>query len=167
MARASSQLHQRGVGALVRRGHRVGVRPEQEVAQVEMRVGVGRLVDVEMDEERARGGMLDGETQFLGGLAQRGGGRGLARVDVAAGLHPDAEPLVPVQDGAAAPDHDARRGDVGRAGVLVTRGVEQAELGQEALPGRHLTRRGAPVPLDQDAQVPRGARRRTPHGANP
>jgi len=40
--------------------------------------------------------MRHGETELLGGLAQRGLVRSLARIDVATGLHPDAELLVAV-----------------------------------------------------------------------
>ena len=147
---------------------RVGVRAEQQVAQVEMRVAEGRLVHVEVDQERTGGGVLDRQAQLLGRLAQRRLVGGLAGVDVAAGLHPDAEALVPVQHRAAAADDDARRGDVGRVGVLVAGRGEPAQLGQEALPGRHLTRRRRLVALDQGSQVlRRGAHRRTPHGQNP
>ena len=137
---ASSQLAPAGVGALVRRWHRVGVRAEQQVAQVEVRVAVGGLVDVEVEQQRTRRGMLDRETELLGGLAQRRVFGTLAGVDVAAGLHPDAEPLVPVQHRAAAADHDARRGHVDRAGVLVAGRTEAVELGEEALLGHHFPR---------------------------
>ena len=79
-----------------------------------MRVAERRLVDVEVDQTWTGDGVLDREAELLGRLALRGDGRCLAGVDVAAGLHPDAEPLVEVQHRAAPADDDARRRDVGR-----------------------------------------------------
>ena len=117
---------------------------------------------------RAGSGVLDGEAELLGGLAPGGLAGGLAGVDVPAGLHPDPQALVPVQHRAAPPDDDARGRDVRRARVLVAGVGQTAQLGQEALARRDLTRRCGLVALDQGPQVLRGgARRGTPHHANP
>ncbi len=140
IAAASSHPHQRGLGALPRRGLGVGVLAEQQVAQIEVGMAERRLVHVEVDEARPAGRVLDTQAQLLDGLAPgRHRGR-LAGVDVAAGLHPDPQALVPVQHRPAPADDDARRGDVRRRGVLVAGRVEDGELGQEALAGGHLTR---------------------------
>ena len=101
-----------------------------------MGVPVRRLVHIEMEQQRTGRRVRDGETELLGRLAQRSLVRCLARVDVATGLHPDAELLVAVEHGTAPPDDNARRRHVGRAGVLVAGRAEPAELGQEALLGQ-------------------------------
>jgi len=132
-------------------------------ARLLMGVAEGGLVHVDVDEQRAAGWMLDAQAQLLGRLTPGRRGRGLAGVDVAAGLHPDAEPLVEVQDRAAPAHHDARRGDVGRVGVLVARRGQPGELREEALAGGGLTRRPGPVALDQRPQSLRGG----PHGRTP
>ena len=156
MASASSQLYQRASGLSPGRRVGVAVRPEEEVAQVEMDMAVGRLVHVEVDQERAAVGVGHVQTELLGGLAQCGRLRRLAGVDVAAGLHPDAEAPVEVEHRAAAPDHDARGRHVGRAGVLVAGLGQAGQLAQEALPWPPPRGRGRFVALDERAQVRRG-----------
>ena len=51
---------------------------------------------------------------------------------MAAGLDPDAEPLVPVQQHTARSHDDGRRGDVDTVGMLVERPVQPAQLGLHA-----------------------------------
>ena len=104
-----------------------------------MGVAMSSHVDIEVDQVWTAGRVLDGEAQLLGRLALGRDVRCLAGVDVATGLHPDAQTLVEMQDRAAPPDDDARRSDVGGPGMLVAGCGQAAQLGQEALPGRHLT----------------------------
>jgi len=79
-----------------------------------------------------------------------------AGVDVAAGLHPAAEALVQVQHSAAAPDHNARRRDMGGIGVLVVRIAQALELAEEARLGRLLAFGGGRMGEDEGLQVHRG-----------
>ena len=97
-------------------------------------------MDIEVQEQRAPRRVCHGEAELLGRLTLRRHVGRLAGVDVTAGLHPDAQALVEMQDSAAAPDHDARGGDVRRIGVFVARRGQATELGQEAGPGRLFTR---------------------------
>ena len=103
-----------GVGALPRRWIRIGVFAHQEIPQIEVRVAECGLVHVEMQEERSGGGMLDGRPSSSMASRRAAMAGCLAGVDMAAGLHPDAQALVPVQHRPPWPDHDARRGDVRR-----------------------------------------------------
>ena len=121
-----------------------------------MEVAVRRVVHVEVNQPRATVGVGHVQAELLGGLAERGRLRRLAGVDVATGLHPDAEAPVPVEHRAAPPDHDARGRHVRRAGVLVARRSQAAQLAQEAVLGRHLARRPRLVALDQHPQFRRG-----------
>ena len=135
---------------------RVVVAADQEVAQVEVGVAACGGVDVEVDEERPGTRVLDREPELLNGLAPRRRGRRLPGVDVAAGLHPDAETLVEVQYGAARTDHDPRCGDVGGIGVLVARSGEPVQFGQKARLGARLSRRCRLMTLNECSQVRRG-----------
>jgi hypothetical protein len=77
---------------------------EQQVADVEVDVPAGPLVDVDVDEASAPpAGATAVEPALLGGLAHGRLGHGLARVDVPARLQPDADPLVPVEQHPAVP----------------------------------------------------------------
>ncbi len=88
-------------------------------------------VDVHVDDGGADLGVADFQPGLLAGLPQGGIGQWLARVDVAAGLQPEAESLVAVQHHAARADHDGAGGDVDRIGVLVERVLEGQEVALE------------------------------------
>ena len=159
-----------GVGALVRRGHRVGVRAEQEVAQVEMRVRVGRLVDVEMDEAAGRpagcstarpSSSVASRNAALVGTSRRRrcGRRAASRCRAACA--------------GAAP---CRGGPTTMPDAVTWVGPACSSYGAASRPSsdrkrsRAATSRGDArlVALDQGSQVlRRGARRGTPHGPNP
>ena len=64
-------------------------------------------------------------------------------------LQPQAEPFVPVPQGAARPADDGRGSDVHRVGVLVERAVEAVQLRQEPA----LRPRGPHVDLRKTADL--------------
>ena len=84
--------------------------------------------------------------------------RRLARVDVAAGLDPDAEDLVAVQHHAASADDERRGGHVDRVGVLGERTLEALDLDEEALDAR-------PAPARRPASAPGPRRAPAEHGS--
>ncbi len=88
---------------------------------------------VKVDKLRAPLGVADRQTRFLPGLAQGRVPWSLARLEVAAWLHPTAQALVQVQYRAARPGDDRGAGHVHRVGVAVKRVGEAIELGQEPL----------------------------------
>jgi hypothetical protein len=88
-------------------------------------------VHVDVHQGRPPTGEAHGQAGLLGRLAERGLPGCLARLDVAARLQPDTEPLVPVEHGAACTHHDGRAGHVGGVCVLVERAVETRDDGEE------------------------------------
>ena len=145
IASASSHSNQRASGLSSGGGCGSSAPAEQEVAQVEVGMTEGRLMDVEVDQAGPPAGMRHLEPELLDGLAQGGLGWLLAGVDVPAGLHPAGEALVQVQDRAPGAHDDGRGRDVGGVGVLVVGIGEAVQLGQEAVLGGGLPRRGGPV----------------------
>jgi hypothetical protein len=89
--------------------------------------------------------MADGQPRFFDGFPVRGLPRLLARLDVAARLQPDAEPLVTVQYHSAWSDDDGRAGDVDRIGLLVVRLLETVQFGEELPDGFPFTIIDRPV----------------------
>ncbi len=115
---------------------RIGVAAVDQVTQVEVRVAPPTRVHVDMDQLGDttiidRTGEADLEAGLLPTLAQRCIPGGLTDVDVAAGLQPDAEPLVFQQDHTARSNHDARPRHVDRIALEVERGLQPIERLQE------------------------------------
>lgn len=81
----------------------------------------GRMVWVGGDDPR-----------LLGGLTHRSVPGSFAVIDVSSRLQPQAEPLMPVKEGATWPAHDGRSGDVDGTGMLIERAVEAVQLNQES-----------------------------------
>jgi hypothetical protein len=123
--------------ALTRWRRRVIVVGLEHVAQVKVEVRSGR-VGVEVQQHRSTGRVAHGETGFLARLAQRGGPRCLARVQMTARLQPAPEALVPVQDRPSATGHECGAGDVDRIILPAERIGEPVKLREEPGPGRHL-----------------------------
>jgi len=104
-----------------------------------VREGVRPAVHVDMHEARALGWVRDREPGLLERLACRAVPRLLARFEVTAGLHPDPELAVLVQEHAARPHHDRGPRDMGRVRVLVERRVEPPDLHEHPRDRRALT----------------------------
>ncbi len=101
-----------------------------------MRVAAPAVVHVDMDQlgnaEIVDGpGEVDVEAGLLTTLAQRRVPRGLTGIDVTTRLQPDAEPLVFEEHHAAWADHDAGSGHMDDVDVLIERGRQLVECGQE------------------------------------
>lgn len=142
----------RNVGALTRARLRVVVAGEHQVTQIEMHV-LARRVDVDMEQVGTSIGMGGLQACLLAYFTQDRLRRRLARVDVTAGLQPQTQALVAVQDGSAPPDHHGRRGDVGRVGVLVQWLGKRVERSQELLLRRSVAGVDGLLLRDDPAQV--------------
>ena len=96
-----------------------------------MGVAPAAVMNVDVHEPRPVGGVPRDEAGLLPRLAH-GGVRGvLTAVDVAAGLQPQAEPLVPMQDHTSGTGHDCRGRDVHGVGLLIERVGQPRQLGPE------------------------------------
>ena len=114
--------------ALAHTGCRCHIGSVQQVAQIEVDVLARPRVDVDVDQLRAAGRKADVEAGLLVRLAERGVPRGLARLDVPAGLQPDAESLVAMQHDAPFADNDRAAGDVHAVGVFAERLLQHVEM---------------------------------------
>jgi hypothetical protein len=120
---------------------RLGIAAQEHVTQVQVDMAFCGEVHVQVDQLRPVRWVADRQPGLLLGLPERCVPRGLPRIEVAAWLQPDTEPLVQVEDRAPLAAHNRRPCHVDEVGVAIE-GVSQAvELGQETLPGRHLSRR--------------------------
>ena len=108
------------------------------------------------------GGWTTARPGLLDGLAPGGGGRLLAGFDVAARLHPAADPAMQVQDRPPAAHHHRRGGDVHRVGRCVARVGEARQLLEEPRLGGRLAGVGGGVVEDAPAEGTGG----TPVGAD-
>ena len=102
-----------------------------------MGVAAASGVDIDVRQHRHTGRIEVGEAHLepglLGRLATRRLPRRLARVDVTAGLQPEAQPLVPQQHDPARAGDDRRTSDMDDIGMLVERIGEPVELDEEAV----------------------------------
>ena len=171
---ASSHSNQADVGALARRWHRVVVGPEQEVAEVEVGVAEGGLVDVDAAPAPGPSGGCDRTRPVSSSASRRAAcGRRLAGFDVAAGLHPAAQP--PVAVAAPCPENPTTtptrsRAPGRRARRTGGRGGPARPDSRPIEPGLALV--GRSVALEDPTQLGRRARiatlgRRQRHGRIP
>ncbi len=99
-----------------------------------MDVSLRGRVDVHVDEVRNAGRMAHVEPGLLTRLPQGRLGRRFARLEVTTRLEPPPEAAVPVQHGAAPPDHDPGSREVDRTGVAIERGGQRPEGPEDAIP---------------------------------
>jgi len=128
------------VGALLGRGRGVAVGAQHEVAQVDVDVALGSVVDVDVDQDRSLGRVRDPEPRLLARLAQRRVLGELPAVDVTARLEPPVEAAVQVQHRAPATDDDCRRCHVREVRARLARVRKPLEL-----PGGPLDRCAFPL----------------------
>lgn len=122
-------------------GCRIGIIAQEEVTQVQVDMAFCGEVHVQVEELRPARRVADRQAGLLLGLAERRVRGNLARIEMAARLQPETEPLVQVEHRAPWSAHDRGAGHVDEVGVTIE-GVNQAvELGQETSLGRHLSRR--------------------------
>jgi len=95
-------------------------------------------MDVDMDELRPAGRVVEGQAGLLLGLPEGAGGEVLPRLEVAAGLDPDPESPVEEQQHPRGPGDDGRGRDVRRVGVLVEGSVQPRQGGVEGGERRSL-----------------------------
>ena len=88
------------------------------------------VVNVEVSQPGWAGPRLEAEARLLLRFASGRFPGHLARVEVAAGLQPQAEPLVAVQHDPGRAEDEGRAGQVGRVGLAVE-GVGQAAQGDQ------------------------------------
>jgi len=93
-----------------------------------MDVILGPVVDVHVDQHRARRRMGHGQAGLFEALADRRPIGCLTGFDVPAWLHPPMEPPVAVEHHAAPADHDGRRGEVGRVAGLAEGLIQATQL---------------------------------------
>ena len=127
-----------GFGTLPRRGRRILVGGQQEIAHIEMGVAFGRLMDVHMEKPGACVGVGGGQSRLLLRFAPGRVPRTLTGIDVTTGLHPAVQPLVQMEHRSPPTDNDGRTGDVDGIGRLVEGVGQVGEIVEEPGPGLAL-----------------------------
>ena len=95
---------------------------------------------VDVHERRAAASEANVESRLLGGLADGGLPGRFPRIDMSAGLQPQAQQLVPMEHDAPGAGHDRRAGDVRRIGIPLERAREPGQLADYPAPRRRLAR---------------------------